>query len=310
MRPDVDYYKILGVDENATQEEIKKAYRKLAKQYHPDSKGGDKKAEEKFKEISEAYSVLSDEKKRNQYDMMRHGGFSSGSYNFGGGSPGSYEVHFGNEGIFENLHDIFGNLFGGFNGQRGSQRRSSPFEEVFSQQQRSHASRGSDMQTSITIPFDLAARGGETIIQTGTNKKVKIKIPVGIEDGKKIRVRGQGAPSTTGGAPGDLYVTIHVAPHPEFERKGLDIYTTARINIAEAILGTEKQVQTVTGKRIKLKIPPGTGSGKVFRLPGMGIKSASGTGDHYVRVEVDVPTNLSMTQRREFKNWAKKVGLI
>ncbi|RMF57743.1 MAG: J domain-containing protein [Calditrichaeota bacterium] len=315
MRPDVDYYKILGVSETASQEEIKKAYRKLAKEYHPDTRKGDKRAEEKFKEISEAYSVLSDEKKRAEYDMLRRGGFGAGDFKFGQGGSGAYEYQFGGENIFENLHDIFGNLFG--TGRQSSSRKNTQgtggfnFDDLFSQQQRGRPqTRGSDVETSITIPFDLAARGGETIIHTKNNKKIKIKVPAGIEDGKKIRIKGQGNPSPTGGEAGDLYVIVRVAPHPEFTREGLDIHSKIHLNIAEATLGTEVQVKTINGKRVKLKIPPGTSSGKIFRLPGMGIESTHGKGDHYVHVEIDVPKDLSMNQRREFKSWAKKVGLI
>ncbi len=303
MNAPVDYYKILGVGENATQDEIKKAYRKLAKQHHPDSQGGNKTAEEKFKSISEAYSVLSDKKKRQQYDMMRKAGFPGGGYDFtngGGQSP------FGNA---DNLQDLFSNLFGGgFSGGRGQRDQHSGFEDVFTR--RRPPRRGPDMESVITIPFELAVNGGETVVRTGSDKRIKVKIPAGVEDGKKIRLRGQGGMAQGGGEAGDLYLIIKVAPHADFERRGNDIYSNVFINIGEAVLGTEVHVNTVSGKKVKLKIPAGTSSGKVFRLPKMGVKSATGQGDHYVRVEIDVPASLSITQKRDFKNWARKVGLI
>ncbi len=302
MNTPVDYYKVLGVSETATQDDIKKAYRKLAKKHHPDSQGGNKTAEEKFKSISEAYSVLSDKKKRQQYDMMRKGGFPGGGFEFNGGG----QAPFGNA---DNLQDLFSNLFGGgFSGGRGQRDQHGGFEDVFTRKRPPR--RGSDMESVITIPFELAVNGGETVVRTGSNKRIKVKIPAGVEDGKKIRLRGQGGKAPGGGAAGDLYLIIKVAPHADFERRGNDIYSNVFINIGEAVLGTEVHVNTVSGKKVKLKIPPGTSSGKVFRLPKMGVKSAPGQGDHYVRVEIDVPASLSMSQKRDFKNWARKVGLI
>ncbi|RMI17087.1 MAG: J domain-containing protein [Calditrichaeota bacterium] len=314
MNPNVDYYAILGVSETATVEEIKLAYRRLAKEYHPDSQGGNKEAEERFKGISEAYAVLSNEKKRREYDLLRRSrlGGSGEGFHFGGGHPGSYQVNFG-ENLFENMQDIFGDLFNRFGGREtapegGYGGRMNP-EDLFTGRAGT-ASRGADLESTVTIPFNLAVNGGETIITTRMGKRVKLKIPPGIEEGKKIRLRGHGAPSPNGGEPGDLYLIVKVTPHPEFERKGADIYSRIYLNIAEAVLGTEVQVKTVSGKHVKLKIPPGTGSGKIFRLPQLGVKTASGAGDHYVRVEIDVPVGLSRTQKREFEAWAKKIGLI
>ncbi len=318
MDPKKDYYKILGVSENASDEEIKKAYRELAKKYHPDRVGGDKAAEEKFKDISEAYSVLSDPKKRKEYDMLRKNPFAGqGGFDFSGAGPGGYRVHF-EGGDFGNIGDIFENLFG------FRQRASGGAETIFGndfdlgdvftgtgrRRSRTRPSKGQDVEVSVTIPFDVAATGGETVITDAQGNKVKIKIPAGIEEGKRLRIRGRGMPAPGGGEPGDLYVKIHVAPHPFLERKGNDIYSTLTINIAEAILGTEKEIRTVHGKKVKLKIPPGTDGGKIFRLPGMGIKSGSQKGDHYVRIAITVPKNLSPEQLKEFKQWAKKVGLL
>lgn len=305
MDPRKDYYKILGVNENASQEEIKKAYRKLAKEYHPDKRAGDKNAEERFKDISDAYSILGNAEKRKKYDMFRKNPWAGQEgFNHQNAGPGGFHFEFGGSG-FDNLSNIFGDLFSG--GSR-SRSGSSGFEDIFGG---AHArtARGRDVEARLTIGFDLAATGGETVISTGSGRKVKVKIPAGIEEGKKIRIKGQGETSRDGEA-GDLYVTINIAPHPEFERKGNNIYSRVTINMAEALLGKEIHVKTIHGKQIKLKIPPGTSGGKVFRLRGMGIHSKSGTGDHLVRVEITVPSNLSQSQLKQFKEWANKSGLI
>lgn len=309
MDPRKDYYKILGVDEKATLAEIKKAYRKLAKQYHPDKQGGNKQAEERFKEISDAYSILSDEKKRKEYDMLRSNPFAGqGGFNYQGAGPGGF--HFESSGGFEDISDIFSNLFGG-GGRSGSSFFGSGVDfGDFTGARRRGPLKGRDVEAEMTIPFDLAANGGESIITTGSGKRVKVKIPAGIEDGKKIRIRGQGEKPAGSGTPGDLYIIIHVAPHPEFERKGNHIYSIAEINMAEALLGTEIYVRTIKGKKVKLKIPPGTSSGKTFRLKGMGISSKSGKGDHYVKIRVKVPDKLTPGQIKKFKEWAAEAGLI
>lgn len=303
MNANLNYYEILGLKNSATQDEIKRAYRRLAKEYHPDRAGGSA-AEERFKQISEAYSVLGNEQKRREYDLLRRGGFG-----FRGRNSGSYQTNFG-EGLFENIQDLFSNLFGGnVNGQADRRRGSFEYQDLLNQE-RPNRMRGADMESQITVPFLLAINGGETIINTGSQKKVKIKIPPGVEDGKKIRIRGQGAPSPDGGPPGDLYLTIRVSPHLEFQRRGNDIHSHIYLDVAQAILGSEIYVKTVSNKRIKLKIPAGTGSGKIFRLPGMGIKSEGQQGDHFVRIEIDVPRNMSLTQKRDFKAWAHKMGLL
>ncbi len=317
----MDYYQILGVAPNATADQIKKAYRELAKINHPDSKGGDKAAEEKFKQISEAYSVLGDEKKRRQYDMLRNGGFPGG--------PGGFTFNandyqrYADGGLYDNLQDIFGNLFGqqqGSGGNGNTSTRQSPFggggtidfEDIFARRRGNRPAGGNqaDIETAVSIPLEVAANGGETIIKTGSGKKIKIRIPAGIEEGKQIRIKGQGRVLRPDTPPGDLYVRIKIAPNTEFERVGNDIHSKIYLNLAEAILGTDVQVKTISQKKVKLKIPAGTSSGKIFRLQGLGIRTKNNQGDHYVRIEIDVPANLSMSQRREFKSWAKKQGLL
>lgn len=313
MNPQIDYYEILGIREDASLEDIKKAYRRLAKENHPDSRGGDKAAEEQFKKISAAYSILSDKQKRHQYDVMRRSGFlGSDGFNFQGSNPGSYRVEFG-EGMGD-IGDIFSNLFGGGFSQGGAPGEgffggNMNIEDMF-RPKNSAPQRGADMESTITIPFEMAINGGETIIKTGSDRRVKIKISAATEDGKKIRLRGHGAPSPNGREAGDLYLTIKVTGHPEFERKGNDIHSSIYINVAEAVLGTEVEVKTVSGKQVKLKIPPGTSSAKIFRLPGLGVKTATGHGDHFVRIEIDIPSGLSLSQKREFKAWARKMELI
>ncbi len=317
MDPKKNYYNILGVNETASQEEIKKAYRKLAKKYHPDRRGGDKNAEEKFKEISEAYSILSDPEKRKQYDMMRKNPFATGEgmggFDFGdfaGTGPGGFRVHFGGSGSsgFGGFEDILGDLFGF--GRRGSRGGFGMEEDVFRRARAQQTQRGADVQAEITIPFELAALGGETTVVTPTGKKIKIKIPPGTEDGKKMKISGQGSPAPGGGTPGDLYIVIHVAPHPRFERKGNDIYSTEQINIAQAVLGTQIAVKTIDNKTVKLKIPPGTDSGKLFRLKGLGIQNSHGRGDHYVKIEIVTPKHLGPKEKKEFEEWARKLGLL
>jgi DnaJ-class molecular chaperone len=305
MDPRKDYYKVLGVSENASQDEIKKAYRKLAKEYHPDKHAGDKKAEERFKDISDAYSILGNAEKRKKYDMFRKNPWAGqGGYNFQDAGPGGFHFESGGGG-FDNFSDIFGNLFGGGNRRRSG---SISFEDLFGGAQ-TRTFKGRDIEAKLTIGFDLAATGGETIIRTSSGKKVKIKIPAGIENGKKIRIRGQGE-SPPNGESGDLYVQINIAPHPQFERKGDDIYRTIEVNMAEALLGKEITVRTIHGKQVKLKIPAGTSSGRTFRLPGLGIHSKSGKGDFFVKIAITVPTNLNQKQLKEFREWAYKSGLV
>ncbi len=317
MDPKKDYYKILGVSENASEDEIKKAYRKLAKEYHPDTKGGDKKAEDRFKNISEAYAVLKDPKKRREYDTMRNNPFASGQQDFGAGAgagSGGFRVNFGGGGSnrgggFGGIDDILGDLFG-FGKRRTSGFESSVGEDFFGGARSRQPQKGTDVEAKVTIPFELAAKGGETMVQTPTGRRVKIKIQPGTEDGKRMKISGQGSPSPQGGPAGDLYIKINVGKHPKFGRKGNDIYATETINVAEAILGTEKEVTTIEGKKAKIKIPPGTNSGKLFKLKGLGIQNSKGRGDHYARIEITTPDHLSNKAKQNFEEWARKQGLL
>jgi molecular chaperone DnaJ len=285
-----DYYDILGVKKTATADEIKKAYRGLAKKFHPDKNKGNKDAENKFKEMSEAYAVLSDTEKREQYDRLGKEAFRSGGNPFqgggnpfqgganpfgagfdfsqfaGGGARGRGARRTGGTGGFT---DIFSDLFGGgVNFEQGPER-------------------GSDLEAELTIDFRDAILG-TTMDLTINGKGVKVKIPEAVSDGQRIRLRGKGAPGSSGGPAGDLNVLIHIRPHPLFERRGDDIYIDLPIKVGEAIRGAEVEVPTIHGP-VRARIPAGTQGGQTFRLRGKGVKKKSGAGDHYYRVAITVP---------------------
>lgn len=310
MDPKKDYYTILNVSENASSDEIKQAYRKLAKKYHPDTRGGDKKAEERFKDISEAYAVLKNPKRRKEYDLMRKNPFASGQGGFDFGNYANSEgfrVNFGGAGNgFGGFDDLLGNFFGFGGRKRGS--RSNLNDNYYNFTQRA-PQKGADFESRITIPFELAALGGETVVLTPSGKHVKLKIPAGVEEGKKMKISGQGSPAPGGGTPGDLLITIHISPHPKFERKGNDIYSTEKINFAQALLGTEIKVITINHQKVKLKIPAGTDSGKIFKLKKLGIQSVKGRGDHFVKIMIKTPRNISSKLKREFEQWASESGM-
>jgi molecular chaperone DnaJ len=359
-----DYYEILGVPKNATLDEIKKAYRKLALKYHPD-KNKSPDAEEKFKEISEAYGVLSDETKRRQYDQFGHAGIDS---------------RYTQEDIFKNIHfeDIFEDLGFGFG------RGSSIFDIFFGGGGAGRARRprrGGDLLYELEIPFKTAAFGGETTVEIpktetcsvcggsgatpgsspktcttcgGTGhirrtqntpfgrfmttstcttchgrgsvidtpcsvcggsgivrrrKKISVKIPAGIDSGARLRIAGEGEAGEQGAPPGDLYIDVHVAPDPVFKREGDDVIIEQPVSITQAALGAEIKVPTLTGQ-VKIKIPPGTQSGKTFRIKGKGIPHLHGygKGDQLVKVVVKTPTNLTAQQRQLLEELAKSFG--
>ena len=282
-----DYYDILGVKKTATADEIKKAYRGLAKKFHPDKNKGNKDAENKFKEMSEAYAVLSDQEKREQYDRLgkeafRSGGgpnpFQGGANPFGAGfdfsqfTGGGARARGGRRtaGGAGGFTDIFSDLFGGGGG----------FEPG--------PERGPDLEAELTIDFRDAILG-TTMDLTINGKPVKVKIPEGMSDGQRIRLRGKGAPGSSGGPAGDLNVLIHIRAHPLFERRGDDIYIDLPIKVGEAIRGGEVEVPTIHGP-VRARIPAGTQGGQTFRIRGKGVKKKGGThGDHYYRVQITAP---------------------
>lgn len=274
-----DYYDILGVSREAGAGEIKKAYRKLARKYHPDVNVNSKEAEARFKEISEAYEVLSDPDKRKQYDLFgRNGGrsgFGSSGKHYTSYGPGfeGFNVHFGGGG--GSFQDIFEDLF---QATRGG-RRAGPIK-------------GNDIQYTMEISFEDAVRGLTTRIGLN-NEKISVKIPPGVDNGSRVRIAGKGEPGMSGGPRGDLFIITKVRPHPYFERKGDNIYLEVPVTFAEAALGTKIRVPTVDGM-IQLSIPPGTQSGQKLRIKGKGVPSLSGggRGDQYVIVRIAVPKHL------------------
>jgi DnaJ-class molecular chaperone len=299
-----DYYKVLGISRGATAEEIQKSYRKLAKKYHPDLNPDDKAAQSKFKEVQHAYDVLSDEKKRKLYDQFgpefenvaKGGGpqWSSqvppGYQDFdfaqafggGGGRGGSVPPD-----LEELLRQFTGGGGGGFEFGGGQARRRG---------RRQAAQPGADVQHEVEIPFRTAVMGGEVNLRIRRNgskaETLAVKIPAGIEDGKTIRLRGQGEPSSNGGPPGDLLVTVRVATHPSFRRDGLDLIVEVRVTLAEAALGAKVDVPTPHGE-IALKVPPGTTSGTRLRAKGQGIHKSDGwVGDLYAEILIDIPRKI------------------
>lgn len=307
-----DYYEILGISRNADENMIKKAYRKLAKKYHPDTNAGNVQAEQKFKEITEAYTILSDPEKRKLYDRFGHAAFDGsgpqgGTYSSQTGNGGYREYHFESGNMDDMFEDIFGDIFRGKSG--GSFKTGGFGSGGF----RGHdfSRRGTDLEAEVSVSFDEAAYGGDKIIhlrdQTGAVKSLQVHIPAGIESGKTIRLRGKGNPGMNGGENGDLLLRVTVGEKPGFERKGMDIYTTIQIPYTTAVFGGEVRVKTIHGEVI-CKIREGTQSGTKIRLRGKGIvsmKNPSQYGDQYVTVQIQVPKNLSAQAKQKLKEFER-----
>jgi molecular chaperone DnaJ len=378
MAPNKDFYAVLGVPSSATADEIKKQYRRLAKQYHPDTNKGDPKAADRFKEISEAYTVLGDAEKRKQYDDMRRlgafGGFASGRPGgarpgpggYPGGAPGagggqSFDFTDFDIGGLGGLGDLFSSMFGG---QGGTRRPRGPEQ-------------GQSVEMSLEIPFRVAATGGKVPVelevteecascngsggapgatiracpecggrgtvtfgqggfavsrpcpmclgrgsvpsercpscngagQTRNRKKVLITVPEGTDTGSKIRLKGQGGRGQNGGPAGDLVISFQVQADRFYKREGLDIVATVPINIAQATLGSKVAVKTIDGKKVTVKIPPGTAAGKRFRVRGQGIARGEHRGDLIVEVTITVPDQLTEEQEKMMKEFAEAGGM-
>ncbi|HUG41371.1 MAG TPA: molecular chaperone DnaJ [Longimicrobiales bacterium] len=362
-----DYYQILGISEGADAPEIKKSYRKLAKQYHPDANQNDPRAAERFKEVGEAYAVLSNPAKRKQYDQMRRmgpfAGFRGGAGGGGGGFGGTEGIRFSTEdlGDLGGLGDLFSSIF-----DFGRKRRP-----------RSGPERGTDLEYTVEVHFETAARGGTLAVavpvtdecatcggsgaapgarlvtcvecggsgtvsfgqggfavnrpcpacygrgqipaapcptcagtgQVRQERQIRLKIPPGVDTGTKMRLSGQGQRGQAGGSAGDLLITFQVQPHRFFRRKGLDIHVTVPVNIAQAALGSRIRVRTVDGRKVSLKVPPGTQSGTRFRIPGQGIEKGGARGDQYVQVKITVPEHLDEDEARLMKQFAEAAEL-
>jgi molecular chaperone DnaJ len=283
-----DFYKVLGVDKKAAADEIKKKYRALARDLHPDKTKGDAEKEEKFKAVSEAYEILSDVKKRAEYDEARSlferggfrapqgGGFQGGDFHdvFGGGNP----------------QDIFANLFGG-GGRRGPRK-------------------GQDLQTEATITFRESVFGTTLDLRLATDRgqaqNISARVPTGVNDGAKIRVKGKGAQGEAG--PGDLFIQLHVKPHPIFSRKGENLMITLPVTFTEAALGADIKVPTMAGDDVTVRIAPGTPNGRTLRVKGRGITKGSATGDLLVTVEVQVPQRIDGKALEALKSFAEETA--
>ena len=291
-----DYYKILGVQKNASDEEIKKAYRKLAMKYHPDHTKGDKGAEEKFKKISEAYAVLSDKEKRKEYDTF--------------GSEG-FRQRFSQEDIFRGFD--FGDIFrefgfgggnfshGGGGGRRFSFGSGSPFNSSGAQQH--NQAKGSDLVYELPLTLREVATGTSKVItfqHQGRSENLTVKIPKGLIAGKKLRLAGKGSPSSYGGPAGNLYIKSKVLNDPVFSSEKYDLYINRELTLSEAILGTTVSVPTIDDKQLSLKIPPGTKPGTKMRLSNHGLPDMKDNkkGDLYVRVQVKIPQHLNEEQKK------------
>ena len=276
------YYDILGVSKGASDKEIKKAFKKKALEFHPDHNENNPKAEEKFKDVNEAYAVLKDKDKRKQYDTFGAEGFKK---------------RYTQEDIFQgfDVNEAFQNF--GFGGGRSP----SGFEEFFGGGRPRRPRKGQDMMSEITVTFEESARGTEknfTIDRGGRNEDTSVKVPPGISEGKKLRLAGKGFPGSNGGPSGDLYFKVHVLPHPIYKREGNDIVVEHEVNLTDALLGTTIQVPTLEGPK-QVKVPAGTQPLTKLRLRGIGIHSRGGDrGDQYVIILVNLPKSLTPDQTK------------
>ncbi len=314
---DKDFYAVLGVSKTISAADLKKAYRKLARQYHPDSNPGNAKAESKFKEISEAHSVLSDPELRKEYDQIRAMG-SGARFSAGGQQGGGFEDVFG--GMFgqqqrpgsrsggspsggsrsggaqssASFEDLLGGMFGsgGFGSTSGGFRGAGG------------PSKGRDLTASTTLDFITAIRGETIKLQPSGAKAINVKIPAGVSDGQKIRLKGKGESSPDGGVAGDLVLTITVRKHPVFERDGQNLRVVVPVTFVEATLGATIEVPTLGGDPVKLRVAPGTPSGRILRVKERGVTSPKGTGDLLAEIQVAVPAKLTADALKHLEAFA------
>jgi DnaJ-class molecular chaperone len=321
-----DFYQTLEVSRNASKDEIQKAYRRLARKYHPDMNPDDPKAKEKFQKLQAAYDVLGNEEKRKQYDQYGHAfeqmGQGGGPHQ-GGGFRWTGQGGGGVEGDFD-LNDLFGMFGAGGRGRSGSDPFAGgghPFADMFGfggggagmgQAGRSRPPRGRNIEQSITVPFTTAVDGGEIQISLqhpgGEHQSLTVKIPRGIEEGRKIRLRGKGEPSPGGGKPGDLLLTVQVAPHAFFQRKGKHLHLDLPVSLKEAALGAKIDVPTPKGT-VTLTIPEGSSSGTKLRIKGCGVPDAQGkTGDLFAELQVVLPSKWSEADKERLEQMESKVS--
>jgi DnaJ-class molecular chaperone len=327
-----DYYATLGVNKSSTEKEIKQAYRKLARKHHPDVNPGDKNAEGRFKEINEAYEVLGDPEKRKKYDELGsnwkmyeqagaggQGGSPFGTDqwgpNFGGGQPGGYRTMtademrdlFGDEDPFS---DFFRTFFSGGGAEPDTGRRAGGRAGRGAPRPR----QGRDVEQTIDLSLEDAYQGATrrlAIKHDGHARTVDVRIPAGVGEGSRVRVAGEGEHGGGGAASGDLYLRVHLTPDPRFERKGHDLHVRVRVPVTTAVLGGEAEVPNLGGKPTRLKIPPTTQNGQVFRLKGHGmpiVGKAGQHGDMYATVEAELPRHLSPEERQHYEALGKLAG--
>lgn len=314
-----DYYKILGVGEKATPDELKKAYRSLARKYHPDRNPDKPNTEERFKEVQEAYDTLSDPKKRRQYDLRRKNPFGFGnSHRTRSGNryyrrpDGTYsrsngDNPFGNDNPFDDsgfggFGDIFSRFFGGEEGQGPTQSSYDPGPKTTD-------SGDGKVETTLKLTFNQALRGGKTDVTLPDGKKIRINVPKGVRSGLRMRLRGQGKPRPNG-QPGDLFVTFDIVESQRFVREGDDLTTTTTITALEAIFGTQTFIETAYGQKVKITIPKGTQPGEKLRLRNLGVETEKSKGDLFVEIEITIPKNLGTRQEDLLRTAAEKAGLL
>jgi len=326
-----DYYQTLGVAKNASEKEIKQAYRKLARKHHPDVNPGDKSAEARFKEINEAYEVLGDPDKRKKYDELGANwrqyeqaqqtgqGWPPGASPFGdaaGGQGGAWNINMGGPGYRtmteEEMQELFGNqdpfsdFFNTFFGGGGAGAR----EAGRGRGRAARNLKGRDIEHPVELTLEEAFHGATrriSIKQNGHARSVDVRIPAGVKDGSRVRAAGEGESGSSGGAAGDLYLRVQIRPHPVFERKGDDLHAKIALPVTAAVLGGEAQVPTITGS-VRLKIPETTQSGQIFRLKGHGmpvVGKPDVRGDLYATVEVQLPRSLTAEQRQHYEALVK-----
>ena len=331
-----DYYKTLGVDRSASQDAIKKAFRKLARRYHPDVNQNDPEAERRFKALNEAYEVLGNAETRKKYNGLGANwkeyerAQEAGKSPFSGG-PGGFRwtsADGGGGGLRsiseEELRDLFGGVGGGFGaGSSGGQRFSDFFQAFFGggsgfpgggstgNRRSAPARKGRDTEYAMELTLEQAFRGVTQRLSLSGDagqRTVDVRIPAGVDSGSRVRVAGEGGQGTGGAAPGDLYLRVQIAPHPIYTRKGRDLYSRVSMPLATAVLGGEVEVPTIEGRTVRLKVPAGTQEGQIFRIRGQGmpsLRNGDGRGDQYATAHVRLPRNLTPEARKQFESLAR-----